>query len=305
MTKVALKTKLRKKQNGVCAITAQELAKETRLLILTGWNQKQRRYLYGWEYQGTWSGCSHAKAFYLPGTHTGINRTEDPYWRQGTNQEINETPWITGYLLQNVGLMKWMLKQKNGLSYKQKRQRVSWGNRIGELKSISKRLIYTSCKNSFANKGTGCDNSCLFVSICRYNERPVMLHPSGHMLALINLRMNVTQRANPAEVIRHFEQFFTLWQIQWLRHGQFTGMFMMLRNWSWKIVWRVTKSRNTQGKLIECLWSETKPCHRHGAGIRKMIKHFLADFWYVWRNVRGVRYTLFISGSKVGTYWLL
>jgi len=51
---------------------------------------------------------------------------------------------------------------------------------------------------------------------------------------------------------------------------------------------KVTKSRNTQGKLIECMWSETKPCHRHGAAIRKMIKHFLADFWYVWRTLEGL-----------------
>jgi hypothetical protein len=47
---------------------------------------------------------------------------------------------------------------------------------------------------------------------------------------------------------------------------------------------KVVKSRNTQGKLIECLWSQTKPCHRHGAAIRKMIKHFLADLWFVWRT---------------------
>jgi hypothetical protein len=51
---------------------------------------------------------------------------------------------------------------------------------------------------------------------------------------------------------------------------------------------KVTKSRNTQGKLIECLWSQTKPCHRHGAAIRKMIKHFLADLWFVWRTTENL-----------------
>ena len=51
---------------------------------------------------------------------------------------------------------------------------------------------------------------------------------------------------------------------------------------------KVTKSRNTQGKLIECMWKDTKPCHRHGAGIRKMIKHFLADLWFVWRESEGL-----------------
>ncbi len=48
---------------------------------------------------------------------------------------------------------------------------------------------------------------------------------------------------------------------------------------------KIVKSRNTQGKLIECEWRETKPCHRHGAAKRKMLKHFLADFWKVWRTI--------------------
>jgi hypothetical protein len=51
---------------------------------------------------------------------------------------------------------------------------------------------------------------------------------------------------------------------------------------------KFTKSRNTQGKLIECMWKDTKPCHRHGAGMRKMIKHFLADLWFVWRKTEGL-----------------
>lgn len=48
---------------------------------------------------------------------------------------------------------------------------------------------------------------------------------------------------------------------------------------------KITKSRNTQGKLIECAWMETKPSHRHGAAMRAMIKHFLADWWYVHRTI--------------------
>ena len=51
---------------------------------------------------------------------------------------------------------------------------------------------------------------------------------------------------------------------------------------------KVVKSRNTQGKLIECMWKETKPCHRHGAAIRKMIKHFLADWYIVHRTLLGL-----------------
>lgn len=47
-------------------------------------------------------------------------------------------------------------------------------------------------------------------------------------------------------------------------------------------------SRNTQGKQIECMWKDAKPSHRHGAGIRKIIKHFLADWWFVYRKLEGL-----------------
>ena len=63
---------------------------------------------------------------------------------------------------------------------------------------------------------------------------------------------------------------------------------------------KITKSRNTQGKLIECMWNETKPCHRHGAGIRKMIKHFLADFWFVWRTLEELDTPCLYSEAKLG-----
>lgn len=61
-----------------------------------------------------------------------------------------------------------------------------------------------------------------------------------------------------------------------------------------------TKSRNTQGRLIVCKWSETKACHRHGASIRKMIKHFLADFWKVWRTLEGLDTPMLYPEAKLG-----
>lgn len=51
---------------------------------------------------------------------------------------------------------------------------------------------------------------------------------------------------------------------------------------------KITSSRNTQGKMIECKWKDTKPCHRHGAAIREVMKHFLADWWYVHRTTEGL-----------------
>ncbi len=67
----------------------------------------------------------------------------------------------------------------------------------------------------------------------------------------------------------------------------------------------VTHSRNTIGRLIECKWKDTKPCHRHGAAIRKMIKNFLADYWFVARELAGLptnpTYAEAILGHEGGT----
>lgn len=63
---------------------------------------------------------------------------------------------------------------------------------------------------------------------------------------------------------------------------------------------KFTNSRNTQGKLIECMWKDTKPCHRHGAAIRKMIKHFLADYWYVARTLEGLPTPDLYVAEKMG-----
>lgn len=59
-------------------------------------------------------------------------------------------------------------------------------------------------------------------------------------------------------------------------------------------------SRNTQGKEIECEWKDTKPSHRHGAGIRKIIKHFLADWWKVQRTLEGLDTPKFYVEEHLG-----
>lgn len=50
----------------------------------------------------------------------------------------------------------------------------------------------------------------------------------------------------------------------------------------------IVKSRTTKGILIECAWKDTKPSHRHGAAIRAIMKHFLADYWLVGRTLAGL-----------------
>lgn len=63
---------------------------------------------------------------------------------------------------------------------------------------------------------------------------------------------------------------------------------------------KVTKSRNTQGHLIDCAWKDTKPSHRHGAALRAVMKHFLADYWYVGRELRGLPTRPLYVAEKLG-----
>jgi len=50
----------------------------------------------------------------------------------------------------------------------------------------------------------------------------------------------------------------------------------------------LVKSRNTKGQLIECSWKDVKPSHRHGHGLRIVMKNFLADWWWVGRTLKGL-----------------
>lgn len=63
---------------------------------------------------------------------------------------------------------------------------------------------------------------------------------------------------------------------------------------------KIVKSRNTKGKLVEVEWQSAKPSHRHGAAMRKMIKHFLADLWFVWREIEGLSTRPLYVEEKMG-----
>ena len=63
---------------------------------------------------------------------------------------------------------------------------------------------------------------------------------------------------------------------------------------------KITKSRNTQGHMIECSWKDTKPSHRHGAALRAVMKHFLADYWFVGRDIAGLETRPLYVEQKLG-----
>jgi len=51
---------------------------------------------------------------------------------------------------------------------------------------------------------------------------------------------------------------------------------------------KLVMTRNTSGRLVELPWREAKPSHRHGAALRAIIKHLLADYWLVGRTLAGL-----------------
>jgi hypothetical protein len=63
---------------------------------------------------------------------------------------------------------------------------------------------------------------------------------------------------------------------------------------------REVQSRNTQGKLVTVAWKDTKPCHRHGAALRAVMKHFLADYWMVGRTILGLNTTPIYAEAHLG-----
>lgn len=51
---------------------------------------------------------------------------------------------------------------------------------------------------------------------------------------------------------------------------------------------KIVQSRNTHGKLVEVAWKDAKAGHRHGAALRAVMKHILADYWFVGRTLAGM-----------------
>lgn len=63
---------------------------------------------------------------------------------------------------------------------------------------------------------------------------------------------------------------------------------------------KMVTTRNTQGKQVECAWKDTKPSHRHGAALRAIVKHLLADYWLVGRTLKGLSTTPLYAEAMLG-----
>lgn len=63
---------------------------------------------------------------------------------------------------------------------------------------------------------------------------------------------------------------------------------------------QLTWTRNTQGKLVQVPWKETKPCHRNGHALRQVMKFFLSDFHFVGRALMGLPVRPVYAEDKLG-----
>lgn len=60
------------------------------------------------------------------------------------------------------------------------------------------------------------------------------------------------------------------------------------------------KAANGQKSVKQMAWKDTMACHRDGAGRRAIMKHFLADLWYVWRTLEGLPTTPIYAEAQLG-----
>lgn len=63
---------------------------------------------------------------------------------------------------------------------------------------------------------------------------------------------------------------------------------------------QLTWTRNTQGKLVQVPWKETKPSHRNGHALRQVMKFFLSDFHFVGRTLMGLPVRPVYAEDKLG-----
>jgi len=81
---------------------------------------------------------------------------------------------------------------------------------------------------------------------------------------------------------------FTMADSQMKTRGAYRGVYDNMKSRLEKSE-KITKTRPTEGtSLVNCAWKDTKPGHRHGAALRAIMKHFLADYWSVARQIAGL-----------------
>lgn len=299
MSKTELKTRIRTKQKGVCAVSAEQLAKETRLFDTDRIEPKAKGGIYTDENTRVVTPLAHMKRHYI--------------YRERT-PELTELK----ILIDGREHIRKLLNSLNNRLLASKR-------RTDEMDAITEKWIKEQVKitQSQLNK-----QDRRIEKFIKGIDTPIVKSMMGIKgLGVITMAYLLTyidiKKAEHASAMWSYVGFDKPSYERYTK-GESGGGNKTLRTvlYTWadsgiktKSIYRevydreklklensmkVTKSRNTQGKLIECMWKDTKPCHRHGAGMRKMIKHFLADLWFVWRTTEGLPTTPLYVESVLG-----
>lgn len=287
MTKVALKTKLRKEQNGRCSVSAKQLAEETRLFDTDRIEPKAKGGTYTDENTRVVEPVAHMKRHFIYRERTpeltqlkvlidgreqirklvnSLNNRLLAAKRQTDQMDVVTETWIKGQV-------KEVTKQLG----KQDR-------RIGKyIKGLNMPII----KAALGIKGLGTMTVAyilVYVDISKAQYASSLWKYVGFDKPS-HERYTKGESGGGNKTLRTV--LYTMADSMIKTRAIYRDVYDSEKN-KLENSMKMTKSRNTQGKLIECMWSETKPCHRHGAAMRKMIKHFLADYWYVARTLEGL-----------------
>ena len=299
MSKVALKTRLRKEQNGICSISAKQLAKETRLFDTDRIEQKAKGGIYTDENTRGLDPIEHMKRHFIYKERTAEltqlkvlidgreqirklmnslnNRLLAAKRQTDQMDEITET-WIRGQV-------KEVTKQL--------------GKQDRRIEKYIKGMDMPIVKSAIQIRGLGAMTIAymlVYVDITKAEY-------ASSLWSYVGLDKPSHERYTKGEsgggnkTLRTV--LYTMADSMIKTRAIYRDIYDAEKN-KLENSMKTVMSRNTQGKLIECLWSQTKPCHRHGAAIRKMIKHFLADYWFVARTLQGLPTPDLYVAEKMG-----
>ena len=301
MAKEALKKAIVKKQNGICALTGIELPEVTSLYDTDRKKQKKDGGIY-----------------LIPNT-----RCVDPVAHMKRHENYRERDAIMDEIKSIMDDRRQVMKLGNGvnnqiLAYsrgtdKLRADTVEWLNAQKKIykKEMSKRdrlvtkaITALAEVDPFTNAALGVRavGPITIASCHTYIDLSKARHASS-LWSYVGLHKASHERYTKGEsgggnkTLRCV--LYTMAESQMKLAGAYRTIYDQVKT-RLSISEKIVKSRNTQGKLIECMWKDTKPSHRHGAALRAVCKHFLADYWYVGRTLAGLETSMLYPEAMLG-----
>lgn len=299
MAKEVLKTRIKKRQNGKCAITSKELAKETRLYDTDRLEPKAKGGIYMDKNTRVVEPIAHMKRHFIYRERTP-ELTQLKILIDGREQVRKLMNSLNNRLLaakrrtddMDSITEKWIKEQS-------KETEKQLGKQDRRIQKYIEGLNMPIVKSAIQIKGLGAITIAyllVYVDITKARYASSLWSYVGFDKPSYE-RYTKGESGGGNKTLRTvlYTMADSMIKTRAIYRDIYDAEKLKLEN-----SLKVTKSRNTQGKLVDCMWKDTKPCHRHGAAIRKMIKHFLADFWLTWRKLEGLDTPCLYPEAKLG-----